>query len=73
MTRSLAPKFITVRNEITNWIKDGEISPGDRLPSERELAKKLNVNHQTVRRGLAELVRACPSVLSSYFVLSYSQ
>jgi len=42
--------------EILNWVRMGRFSPGDRLPSERAMAKELRMNHLTVRRGLAELV-----------------
>ncbi len=37
-------------------IADGEFVPGKKLPSERELAKNLNVNVATIRRAFQELV-----------------
>lgn len=42
--------------EVLNWIRSGRYSAGDRLPSERELAERMGLNHLTVRRGLARLV-----------------
>jgi DNA-binding LacI/PurR family transcriptional regulator len=44
------------RNRIATLIRSGQLSPGQKLPSESDLSKKLNVNVHTVRRGLAELV-----------------
>ncbi|MDP0495166.1 MAG: GntR family transcriptional regulator [Verrucomicrobiota bacterium JB024] len=44
-----------VRDEIVSMIREGLLRPGDRLPSEKELAQRFRLNHQTVRRGLADL------------------
>ena len=44
-----------VRDEIVAMIRQGRLQPGDRLPSEKELAQQFKLNHQTVRRGLADL------------------
>ena len=49
-------KSLVASEEIFRWVKTGRFSPGDRLPSERAMAKELGMNHLTVRRGLAELV-----------------
>lgn len=40
---------------ILDWIRMGQLGPGDRLESERHLAERFNMNARTVRRGLAEL------------------
>lgn len=42
--------------EVLDWIRAGQYNAGDRLPSEREMAQLLGLNHLTVRRGLARLV-----------------
>lgn len=42
--------------KVLDWIKDGRYGVGERLPSERDLAQMLGLNHLTVRRGLARLV-----------------
>lgn len=62
----MAPETITKTSEtrlksqlasdkIRDWIEGGQYIPGERLPSERELAEMLGFNHLTVRRGLATL------------------
>jgi len=40
---------------ITMWLKSGELKVGDRLPSERELAQRLNVNLLTINKAMARL------------------
>src|SRR5688572_29076147 len=51
-------KSTQARDKILGWIRQGKVAPGGRLPSERELAVALAVDHRTVRRGLEDLVRA---------------
>ncbi|WP_226036438.1 FadR/GntR family transcriptional regulator [Aquibacillus saliphilus] len=41
-----------VLNQIRNFINENELSPGDRLPSERELSEQLNAGRSSVREGL---------------------
>ncbi len=41
--------------KIRDWIRDGRYGAGERLPSEREMASLLGINHLTLRRGLAKL------------------
>lgn len=43
------------KEKILDWIRVGELGPGDRLQSERKLAERLSMNTRTVRRALAEL------------------
>ena len=45
-----------VRDGILAMIRERNLQPGDRLPSERDLSKHFGLNHQTVRKGLAALV-----------------
>ncbi len=42
-------------NIIISQIKEGELSPGDRLPSEAELVRKYNISRVTVRAALKNL------------------
>src|SRR5436190_15225118 len=44
------------RDAVLNRIVRGQLNPGQRIPSEMQLAAELKMNHQTVRRGLAQLV-----------------
>ncbi len=45
----------TVAEEVKRWIFRGTLGPGDRLPSELELAAQLGVSRQSVREGLRVL------------------
>jgi DNA-binding GntR family transcriptional regulator len=47
-----------LRADISRQIEDGALSPGDPLPSETALAEAYGVSRLTVRRALADLVRA---------------
>src|ERR671912_1127811 len=44
-----------VRDFIVNAAADGSLTPGSRLPTERELAKRFAVPRNAVRRTLAQL------------------
>ena len=44
-----------IRTRIAFLIADGELAPGDRLPSVRDLARQLGVNINTVRSAYAKL------------------
>ena len=48
-------KYKTVYNQLILDINKGNFQIGDKLPSERMLAEKLNVNMSTVRRAFKEL------------------
>lgn len=46
-----------VRDKIADIIDENDLKPGDKLPSEHELIKKLNVSRHTVRKALSGLER----------------
>jgi len=51
------PAYRQIIQQITALIRDGEIKPGDKLPTERELAAKLKVARGTVKKAYESLVR----------------
>ncbi len=50
-------RYPWVRDQVRREIKEGNFRPGDRLPTQYEWAKQLEVCHQTVVRALQDLVR----------------
>ncbi len=52
---------VTVHGQIEDWLADaiasGQLSPGDRLPTEQDLAAWLGVSRMTLRHALAELAK----------------
>jgi GntR family transcriptional repressor for pyruvate dehydrogenase complex len=44
-----------VAEQITSWIADNGLKPGDRLPAERELAARLGVSRATLSQALVAL------------------
>jgi GntR family transcriptional regulator len=54
---SPVPIYEQLVNEISGLIKNGELKPGDELPSIRALASQLEVANNTVARAYQELER----------------
>lgn len=52
-----SPLHINISQQIQQQIDSGKYSPGDKLPSERELVKIYRVSRITVRRAIANLVQ----------------
>ena len=52
---TLLPVYYQIKNKIQEWIVTKEYSPGERLPSENELAKIFEVSRLTVRQAIALL------------------
>lgn len=50
-------EYIVLYEELKEHIRSGEISPGNRLPSEREFMEHYNLSRTTVRSALALLER----------------
>src|SRR5690242_12311846 len=44
-----------VADQISAWIRENELQPGDRLPPERELAQRLGVSRATLSQALVAL------------------
>ena len=51
------PIFRQIERQIRDAVASGRLSPGDKLPSHRQLAVELVVNHLTVKRAYDELER----------------
>lgn len=49
---SSLPLYVQIAESLLDRIEAGELSPGDRIPPERELSEALAVNRMTVRRAL---------------------
>lgn len=52
------PRWRLVLADLTRWLAEGELPPGERLPTEAELAERFGVHRLTVRQALGELARA---------------
>jgi GntR family transcriptional regulator len=53
-----APLYIRVRETLRDRIKQGQLSPGQKLPAEDELAAQFGVSRMTLRQGIADLTDA---------------
>jgi GntR family transcriptional regulator len=54
----LTPIYVTFKETIRKRIESGDLAPGDKLPSERDLAAAHGLSRMTVRQALTELVTA---------------
>lgn len=52
---SLLPVYYQIKNKIQEWIVSKEYLPGEKLPSENELAKIFKVSRLTVRQAISVL------------------
>lgn len=53
---SIVPMYKQVLKIISNQIKNGELKPEDKLPSEASLMKRFGVSRVTIRAAISELV-----------------
>lgn len=51
------PRYLQIRTILEQMIRSGELALGKRIPSERDLAKSLDVSQMTVNKAVALLVR----------------
>lgn len=56
--RGARPLFDQLRTQIIGGIRDGQLAPGARLPTVRELAGQINLAVNTVARAYRELEAA---------------
>ncbi len=55
--RGDSPIYLQLVHTISDAVVRGELKPGDRLPSQRDVAAKARVNPNTVQRAFMELER----------------
>ncbi len=58
MTPDAEPLFIQIARFVEDLIVDGTLAPGDRAPSQNQLAEFHEINPATARKGLTLLVDA---------------
>ncbi len=51
-------KSLKIAETIARWFESGKYRPGDRFPSDQELAREFEVNHVTVRTAVKRFVTA---------------
>jgi len=49
------PKYLQLKDQLLSWIAGGRFRPGDKVPSENELAEQFGFSRQTVRQAIGEL------------------
>lgn len=52
-----SPKYIALADSIERAVEEGKLSPGDRLPTNRELSQLFSVTIATVTKGMAVAAR----------------
>jgi DNA-binding transcriptional MocR family regulator len=57
LSRLGKPRYIAIADAIAEDIRNGILAPADRLPPQRKLAHRLNVDFTTVARGYVEAQR----------------
>jgi DNA-binding transcriptional MocR family regulator len=57
LERGSGPKYLAIADAIADAVADGALRPGDRLPPQRELARRLDVDLTTVTRAFGEARR----------------
>jgi GntR family transcriptional regulator len=54
---SVLPLYYQIKHVIKTWITNKEFGPGQKIPSEMELAEKFQVSRLTIRQAIAQLVQ----------------
>jgi DNA-binding transcriptional regulator YhcF (GntR family) len=57
MSRDVSPPYLRIVEDIRRRIEEGDLQPGERLPSTRRVAKKWRVSLATASKALRELAR----------------
>lgn len=54
--RAEKPKYLILKEYLTDLIETGSLVPGNRIPSENELAEQFQISRHTVRKSIGELI-----------------
>ncbi|AEI40056.1 GntR family transcriptional regulator [Paenibacillus mucilaginosus] len=57
MEKNGLPKYMQLKGQLLERIKEGQMQPGDQLPTEFELSDSYKMSRQTVRQAIGELVQ----------------
>lgn len=57
MADTAIPEYRRIRDALRIQLENGDLKPGDRIPTERELCARYGVAHMTVRHAIDGLVR----------------
>ncbi|MCJ7495312.1 MAG: GntR family transcriptional regulator, partial [Deltaproteobacteria bacterium] len=57
MMNNILPIYFQIKQTIKGWLINKEFIPGEKIPSENELAKRFKVSRLTVRRAIAQLIQ----------------
>jgi len=57
MTNGIIPRYYQIKETIKRWIVDKEFGPGEKIPSENELAAQFKVSRLTVRQAVSQLIQ----------------
>ena len=57
MTTDLLPRYYQIKQVIKKWIVNNEVTMGEKIPSENELAAQFKVSRLTVRQALSQLIQ----------------
>jgi GntR family transcriptional regulator len=54
---TVLPIYYQIKQTIKGWIVNKEFGPGNKIPSENELADRFNVSRLTVRQAISQLIQ----------------
>src|SRR5262245_42814509 len=54
LSRLGKPRYLAIADAIAEDIRNGKLAPSDRLPPQRKLARRLDIDYTTVARGYVE-------------------
>jgi GntR family transcriptional regulator len=52
----IQPLYAQLKEKLIAAVAQGDLTPGDQLPSQRALCQRYNMSHMTVRRAISELI-----------------